>query len=114
MACRKGDFYILQKGYIPKKVSGYIIDERFGFCRDTFGRFYPTELRTGARVSNMNWDMIIEGKYNDVYNLLNAYRAFIESGCYKKVTEYMKNPGELELKCMKVIEKAYKSDNKKL
>lgn len=115
MTCRKGDFYIIKKGFVPQKVSGYIIGGKIGFCRNEHGEFYPTELKSGMSLAITKWYMIIENKYNGVFNLLNAYRAFIECKLNeRKLEEFINNimsqPDAIMLKCIKAIKEAHKAE----
>ncbi|MGM9763554.1 MAG: hypothetical protein ACI3ZQ_06005 [Candidatus Cryptobacteroides sp.] len=113
MTCRKGDFYIIKKGFVPQKVSGYIVDEKIGFCRNESGEFYPTEIESGMGLAVTKWDMIIIDKYNGVYNLLNAYRAYKELYCDEYVgliDKLLREPDTITLKCVKAIKKAYEAE----
>lgn len=113
MTCRKGEFYIAMEGYTAKKVSGYIINEKIGFTRDTYGDFYPTELTTGMDAVNRGWKNIMSSKYNGVYNLSNAYKASMDCHLFDRLDESLLKPSKKMRMCMTIIKKAYKSDEEK-
>lgn len=110
MTCRKGEFYILKGDYTPGKVSGYIINEKIGFTRSACGKFYPTELKSGMSATSAGWAFVVSTEYNGVYNLSNAYKAFVDCKMFDRVDERLLKPSQKMKKCMAIIKKAYEAD----
>lgn len=114
MTFRKGDFYIIKKGFVPQKVSGYIVDEKIGFCRNESGEFYPTDIKSGMCLPIPRW----RESCNAAPNLLNVYKAYKEFYCDDHagllIDENMRDPDAFVKKCIETIKKAYKADKETL